>query len=50
MITAAIAIPFFAALVILLLRDEKAGTSFKSRNAWLAIAATLPPLVSSCAK
>lgn len=47
MITAAIAIPFFAALVILLLRDEKAGTSFKSRNAWLAIAATLPPLVSS---
>lgn len=46
MITFAIVVPFFTALVILLLRDEKA-TGFKSRNAWLAVAATAVSLASA---
>ncbi len=47
MITAAILIPFFAALVILLLKEESAGPALKSRNAWFAIAATITSLVSA---
>jgi NADH-quinone oxidoreductase subunit M len=47
MITAAILVPFFAALVILLLKDESAKPGLKSRNAWLAVTATAASLVSA---